>query len=179
MRTLLERVLLVAGTACLVLVSFAWITRVSFQAKARHALAVAPQSPIASDPGDSLIGILEVPRLGVSVVVIDGDDDAVLARGVGHLPDTALPWKRGNMAIAGHRDTFFRLLKHARVGDALFLLTPRGTFAYKARRIRIVAPDDLSVLKDADGVALTLITCYPFSYIGSAPKRFVLQAERQ
>jgi sortase A len=116
--------------------------------------------------------------LRLSVAVVQGDDGAALRRGAGHLPDTPMPWEQGNSAFAGHRDTVFRGLKDAKIGDAISLVTHRGTFAYRVRRITIVEPDNLSVLSDREGADLTLITCYPFTYLGSAPRRFVIHAER-
>jgi sortase A len=123
-----------------------------------------------------LIGRLEIPRLNVSVMVMQGDDDATLARAVGHLSDSALPWERGNAVIAGHRDTFFRPLKNVREGDEIRMTTARGIFDYRVIGTRIVAPDDLSVLTPTEIRSLTLVTCYPFFYIGSAPQRFIIHA---
>jgi sortase A len=129
-------------------------------------------------PPDSLIGVLDVPRIGLSVAVREGDEDRALDTAVGHLPDTPLPWLNGNAALAGHRDTFFRPLRHLRVGDAIQLSTRHGTLQYRVRRMMVVEPDALWVLNASDGVSLTLITCYPFTYVGRAPKRFIVQAER-
>jgi sortase A len=123
-----------------------------------------------------LIGRLEIPRLNVSVMVMEGDDDATLARAAGHLPETALPWERGNAVIAAHRDTFFRPLKNIREGDAIRMTTTRGTFEYRVTGTEIVEPDDLSVLAPTTVPALTLVTCYPFSYVGAAPQRFIIHA---
>lgn len=123
-----------------------------------------------------LIGRLEIPRLNLSVIVMEGDDDATLARAVGHLPDTAFPWERGNAVIAGHRDTFFRPLKHVREGDEIRMTTARGTFDYRVMSTRIVEPDDLSVIAPTPTPSLTLVTCYPFNYVGSAPQRFIIHA---
>jgi LPXTG-site transpeptidase (sortase) family protein len=123
-----------------------------------------------------LIGRLEIPRLNVSVMVMEGDDAATLARGVGHLRETALPWERGNAVFAGHRDTFFRPLKNVREGDQIRLTTTRGIFDYRVIRTEIVEPDDLSVLAPTTTRSLTLVTCYPFVYVGSAPQRFIIHA---
>jgi len=128
-------------------------------------------------PGD-VVGRLEIPRLGVSVMVTDGDDDATLAKAAGHLPDTALPCEEGNSAVAGHRDTFFRPVKNLRVHDRLRFVTPQGNFSYTVLHTFIVDPDELWVLQSTGGSMLTLITCYPFSYVGHAPKRYVVQAKR-
>lgn len=124
------------------------------------------------------IALIEVPRLKLSAVVLPGDDDRTLARGVGHLPDTPLPWEPGNSALAGHRDGVFRPLQRVRVGDEIRIRSIHGDLAYVVRETRIVTPDDLSVLAPTSGYVLTLITCYPFTFIGDAPERFIIRAER-
>jgi LPXTG-site transpeptidase (sortase) family protein len=126
---------------------------------------------------DGLIGLLEIPRLGFSEIVVHGDDEDTLRVAVGHLPDTPLPWQQGNSAFAGHRDGRFRPLKDIRIGDRITLATRQGNLHYVLRHTKIVSPDDLSVLAPTDTRTLTLITCYPFSYVGKAPKRFILEAE--
>jgi sortase A len=131
----------------------------------------------ASDGGDVLVGILEIPRLRFSEVVAEGDDDGTLRVAVGHLLDTPLPWQPGNSALAGHRDGRFRPLKNARPGDRIRLLTRFGDLDYVLRNTAIVDPDDMSVLAPSSSRTLTLITCYPFSYVGAAPKRFVIRAD--
>jgi sortase A len=97
---------------------------------------------------------------------------------VGHLPDTPLPWQPGNSALAGHRDGLFRPLKDIVAGDEVIFRTSRQTLRYRVTRTVIVEPDDVSVLKKKPHSQLTLITCYPFRYIGNAPKRFIVHAER-
>jgi sortase A len=141
-------------------------------------------SPAAADsPGteaviaDGLIGLLEIPRLGFSEIVMHGDDDDTLRVAIGHLPDTPLPWQEGNSALAGHRDGRFRPLRNVRIGDRITVATRQGTLHYVLRETAIVTPDDLSVLAPTDTRTLTLITCYPFSYVGNAPKRFIMKAE--
>ena len=129
--------------------------------------------PIA--PGGA-VGRLEIPRLGISVMVLEGVDAGTLQRGVGHIPGTSLPGPAGNVGLAGHRDTFFRLLKDIRTGDEIRMTTPEGTYAYRVRASEVVEPRDTWVLANTEGPTLTLVTCYPFSYIGPAPKRFVVQA---
>jgi len=124
-----------------------------------------------------LIGRLEAPRVHLSVMVVDGDDDETLKRAAGHLPDTPLPWEIGNSAVAGHRDSFFRPLAGIKVNDRLRLVTPHGEFNYAVADVRVVDPDDLSVLSQTGQSSLTLVTCYPFSYVGRAPKRFVVRAD--
>jgi sortase A len=109
---------------------------------------------------------------------MEGDDEQTLNVAVGHLPDTPLPWQEGNAALAGHRDTFFRPLRRLQDGDEIRLVTPRGTFRYRATRQVVVEPDELWVLDPSPTAALTLITCYPFDFVGPAPRRFVVHAER-
>jgi sortase A len=124
------------------------------------------------------IGRLEIPRIGLSVVVAEGDDDNTLKVAVGHLPDTPLPWQEGNTAVAGHRDTFFRPLRRIQAGDEIRFVTRHGTFRYRVSRHAVVDPDALWVLDASPAAALTLITCYPFDYVGPAPRRFIVHAER-
>jgi sortase A len=183
----LEGILIAIGCGCLVTVSMNLVGAASFQKTAAQAFerelaaAALPElSGEASAPAvpvvHGLIGRLEIPRLDVSVIVMEGDDDATLARSVGHLPETALPWERSNTVIAGHRDTFFRPLKDVREGDGIRMTTARGTFDYRVIRTGIVEPDDLSVLAPTQIRSLTLVTCYPFYYVGSAPQRFIIHA---
>jgi sortase A len=127
---------------------------------------------------DSLIGVLTIPSVDMSVAIVEGDDDQALRIAAGHLPDTPLPWEKGNAAFAGHRDSFFAPLAQVRGGDEISLTTRRGILHYRVVVMAIVGPDDLSVLGTSNGVDLTLITCYPFGYLGPAPQRFVVQAER-
>jgi LPXTG-site transpeptidase (sortase) family protein len=128
-------------------------------------------------PGAPL-ALLEAPRLGLSVVVAEGIDGATLRRAVGHMPQTPRPGEPGNSAIAGHRDTHFLPLKEIRAGDELTLQTSSGSFRYEVEWIRIVEPTALEVIAPTDHPALTLITCYPFSYLGDAPHRFVVRARQ-
>lgn len=185
----IEGSLLVLGALCLVWAGFVTVEARRYQRDETAALqrmlaAVPPVSPSAAsarvNPGD-LIGSLTIPRLHLSAVVIEGDDDGTLSVAIGHLPDTPLPWEKGsgNVAFAAHRDTFFRPLKDVVVGDEINVVTPRGEFAYDVRETTIVEPDDVSVLDSTDRPMLTLITCYPFSYVGHAPRRFIVRAERR
>jgi sortase A len=124
----------------------------------------------------SAIGRLEIPRLGLSVVVLEGGDHGTLRLGVGRLPNSSLPGEAGNVVLAGHRDTFFRSLREIRPGDEISLRTPQGTFPYTVEWMRVVNPADTSVLMPTAAPALTLVTCYPFYYVGSAPQRFIVRA---
>jgi sortase A len=137
-----------------------------------------PSRPMAELATGALVGRVQIPRLGVSAMVREGDDTATLRDSVGHIPLTALPGQPGNSGLAGHRDTFFRGLRNVRLGDRITVTTPREVLAYVVRRTRIVEPDDVEVLNPTPGQTLTLVTCYPFNYIGSAPKRFIVTAER-
>src|SRR5262249_41500450 len=115
-------------------------------------------------------------RLNTELYVVEGDGTAELRRGPGHLVGTAMPGADGNCVIAGHRDTHFRVLKDIREGDDIVLQTDGGQFLYRVRRTEIVAPEDTSALRPTTAAALNLITCYPFYYVGAAPKRFVVEA---
>ena len=128
-------------------------------------------------PGEA-VARLEIPRLGISVMVLEGVDAGTLQYGVGHIPRTPLPGPSGNVALAGHRDTFFRPLKDIRTGDEILLTTTERTYAYRVRVSEVVEPRDTWVLAATEDPTLTLVTCYPFSYLGPAPKRFVVQARR-
>jgi sortase A len=125
-----------------------------------------------------LIGRIEIPRVGVSAIVLQGVGSKTLRRGVGHIPGTPLPVDDGNVGLAGHRDSFFRALKDIRQNDTIELTTLDGTFEYKVEWTKIVTPEETSVLADDGAPSLTLVTCYPFYYVGSAPKRFIVRAER-
>jgi sortase A len=132
--------------------------------------------PIAPRRG-AVFGVLEIPRLRFSEVVAEGDDDATLNVAIGHLPDTPLPWTIGNSGFAGHRDKHFRALRGISIGDHIRLKTEGGTFDYRVKDKMIVSPQDVWVLAPSTDRRLTLITCYPFSYVGRAPQRFIVKAE--
>lgn len=127
----------------------------------------------------SLIGHLEIPRLGIDVVVAEGDSNDVLRRAVGHIPDTPLPGEPGNIALAGHRDTFFRPLRKIQPGDVITIDTSANRFQYEVQSTNIVSPSDMSVLKPTADSELTLVTCFPFYYVGAAPKRFIVRARNR
>ena len=127
-------------------------------------------------PAGPLIGRIDIPRLGVSAIVSEGVDDRTLSRAVGHVPGTALPGNAGNSALAAHRDTFFGPLRRIRTGDRIRVRTPDGDLNYVVSETRVVEPTDVSVLEPTPDRTLTLITCYPFSYVGPAPQRFIVRA---
>ena len=123
-----------------------------------------------------VIGEIQVPRLRLNAMVVQGDSPANLKRAVGHLIKSALPGEWGNVALAGHRDTFFRPLRDIRLGDEIRFKTRERSFEYRVESIEIVAPTDIRVLKSSTGHDLTLLTCFPIYYIGPAPKRLVVRA---
>jgi sortase A len=127
----------------------------------------------------SIIGKIWIPRLGITAIVDEGINHRTLSLSVGHIPSTALPGESGNIGIAGHRDTFFRSLRHIQREDIITLTTLRGEYRYRVVSIKVVGPYDLTVLEsDGGNQILTLVTCYPFYYVGSAPDRFIVRAER-
>ena len=139
-----------------------------------------PAPPIARPPvrhGD-VLGELSIPRLNMSVMVFEGDDDGILKLGAGHIPGTTLPLGSGNIGIAAHRDTFFRPLKSIHPSDEIALRTPAGSSRFKVTGTEIVRPSDVQVLDPADGRDLTLVTCFPFSFMGHAPRRFIVHARK-
>ena len=122
------------------------------------------------------VAILRVPKIHLEVPVLEGTDDLTLNRGVGRILGTARLGETGNVGIAGHRDGFFRGLKEVSTGDSIDLVTPRGVEKYMIDRVFIVNPSDTSVLQPRMGSSLTLVTCYPFYFVGSAPQRYIVQA---
>ena len=132
----------------------------------------------AASPEGSLVGRIEIPRLDLSAVVFEGTTEGTLVRGVGHLRGSAGPGERGNLVLAGHRDTFFRNLRGTRQGDEVTVKGPTGEFQYQVDLTAIVYPDQTEVLKPGDTATLTLITFYPFGYIGNAPERFIVRATK-
>jgi len=171
------RLFVVTGLTTLLCSGFVW-ARANYD-KTSRANAPLPvfDSMEVPDRGRTL-GRLEVPRLGLSTVVVEGDDQYNLLVGAGHLPETPLPWRDGNSVLAGHRDTDFRPLRKIREGDVIRFQTADTAIEYVVRETLIVEPTDLTALRPTARPTLTLITCYPFTYIGPAPKRFVVRAER-
>jgi sortase A len=122
------------------------------------------------------LAILRIPGIGLEVPVLDGVDDLTLNRGVGHIPETAAPGDPGNVGIAGHRDGFFRGLKDVAVGDVIEVETLSSRSSYRIDRISIVGQTDVEVLDPTSRPTLTLVTCYPFYFVGSAPQRYIVSA---
>jgi sortase A len=185
----LERTLLVIGVALSV-----WCAAIFVEARRTKALPIEPLRVTMTLPGDAntpsarspnrsaptpgtVIGRLEAPSLHMSTPLLEGSDDGTLRRGAGHIEDTPFPGEAGNIGIAGHRDTVFRPLKGAKVGDPLDLTTADRVYHYKISKTHIVGPDDVYVLDATPTPTLTLVTCYPFEYIGHAPRRFIVHAE--
>ncbi|RPI22222.1 MAG: class D sortase [Acidobacteria bacterium] len=137
-----------------------------------------PQSLGMAASVGSPLGLIEISAIGLEVLVLEGTDDGVLRRAVGHIPGTSLLGQQGNVAIAGHRDTFFRPLRKIRKNDEITLTTLDGSYRYRVDSTQVVAPEDTRVLADSDEAILTLVTCYPFYFVGSAPKRFIVRAHR-
>ena len=128
------------------------------------------------ETGSSPLAVLRIPRIGLEVPVLTGTDEWTLDRAVGWVEGTARPGEAGNVAIAGHRDGFFRGLKDVRPGDVLELAIPGGSRSYRIDRIRVVHPQDVADLGQTAIPTVTLITCYPFYFVGSAPERYIVRA---
>jgi sortase A len=188
----LERVLLVVAIASLGYYGYVSAETYLYQAYENRELDAILASAPPRAPGDAthaplrarpaageMIGRVEIPRLGVSVVVRAGSDARTLRLAVGHIAGTALPGEDGNVGLAGHRDTFFRRLRDIRPDDEIRVATPGGVFTYRVERTVVVQPDDVWVLDPTDEPSLTLVTCYPFTYLGSAPQRFIVRASLQ
>jgi sortase A len=126
-----------------------------------------------------VLGRIEIPRLKLKVAILEGTTSRTLQLGVGHIGGTALPGAQGNIGIAGHRDTYFRALKDIRTNDEIEIQTATGLSRYKVDWAQIVSPGDTAVLAPSSESAITLVTCYPFYFIGAAPKRFVVHARMQ
>jgi sortase A len=124
----------------------------------------------------SVIAKFEIPRLDMSFVVLEGTDAGTLDKSIGHVESTAEPGEYGNIGIAGHRNTHFRKMEWIRRGDEILLKSPEDQYRYVVDSIRLVTPDDVEVLDDSLGPAVTIVTCFPFEYVGHAPNRFIVRA---
>lgn len=189
----LERALILIGVLCLGLWAWSWVdakvyqyreNRLLEEAAETEALASFQKAPAPTSrerrpgPQGSLVGRIEIPRIDVSGIVLEGVDKTTLRRGVGRIPGTALPGTAGNLGLAAHRDSFFRGLKDIRKNDIVTLKTMEATYYYRVDWTEIVLPSDTHVLAGSGTPELTLVTCYPFYYVGSAPKRFIVRAQR-
>jgi len=184
MRRFLEIFLLVAGLTGVGIWIWSNVRLSVSQKQANRALeqelstrsrAVTPAPPPALENG-ALVGRLVIPRLNLKAVVREGAGESTLNVALGHIPGTAFPGQSGNAGIAGHRDTLFRGLRNIRDNDLIEVQTPTGTFNYKVESTDIVKPTDVDVLRASSRPELTLVTCYPFYYIGPAPDRFIVKA---
>lgn len=150
-----------------------------------------PQAPVVVDPElvrlerlrvagpeGSPLGRIEISTLGLGAMILEGVEPRTLRRAVGHIPGTALPGQPGNVAIAGHRDTFFRSLRDIQKDAEITLTMLNGSYRYRVDSTMVVEPQAVEVLADSPGATLTLVTCYPFDFIGPAPKRFIVRAHR-
>jgi sortase A len=193
MRKRLSTIFLLAGSAALVWCFTVWAGATLFEKyegwrwSTRHAQAhesriaaevngksATPRSPVPHE----VVAWLEVPRLNISTAVLEGDDALALRLGAGHIPGTPLPGATGNIGIAAHRDSFFRSLSGIQPKDRIRLDTPEGAWEYTVESTRIVQPSNIGVLAASNDPELTLVTCYPFTYVGSAPLRFIVRAHR-
>jgi sortase A len=191
----LQALLLLGGVAALAYCGWVLLTALLFQASERANLErlilernggvrdlarpplPAPPTAWRQAPG-GLVGHMAIPRLGISVMVREGTGEAILRRAAGHIPGTGQPGQPGNVGISAHRDTFFRPLRHIRERDLITLTTPTGEYLYRVVSTRIVPPSAVAVLDADGGEALTLVTCHPFFFVGPAPNRFIVRAER-
>ena len=155
------------------------------QAPGPSLLSVLPGRPDHAATGgretlrrSSAWGRIKISSIGLSSMILEGVDQQTLRRAVGHIPGTALPGEPGNVALAGHRDTFFRALRNIHKDDEISLETLDGAFRYRVDLIQVVAPENIEVLNGSRDSILTLVTCYPFAFVGPAPQRFIVRAHR-
>ena len=187
-----RRVLFVGGVLLLAYCGIVMLDAWSFQRTARRQLeefrserqtatavvSTAP-APWPAPANGTPIGEIDVPRLGISAVVIEGTRASNLRRAVGHITGTALPGQAGNVGISGHRDTFFRPLRNIRRNDLVTLTTLRGAYRYRVVSTKIVRPGSIEELDASAEETLTLVTCYPFYFVGPAPDRFIVRARAE
>lgn len=172
-------VLLTAGCLLLGYVAYVEIDTRAHQAIERRRfedVRLDPSTAVAAIAEGDTIGEILMPRLGLKAMIAQGESSQVLLRAVGHLADTALPGELGNVVLAGHRDTFFRPLRQARAGDVITVRTRTTDVDYIVESTSVVAPTDIQVLDQRGGRRLTLITCFPFTFAGTAPDRFIVSA---
>jgi sortase A len=139
------------------------------------AVSSAPRHPAVAT--GEWVARLEAPSVHLSATVLEGTDDATLGKAAGHIEDTAFPGDPGNVGIAGHRDTTFRAVRNLHAGDPLVVTTRDYTYRYRVSQTHVVNPEDVYVLDPTDHPAVTLVTCYPFEFIGHAPRRFIVRAD--
>ena len=152
------------------------MSKLKAQTASTSRIAASRFSPSSRLRSGDLVGRLDIVNRKLSVVVLEGVEDDTLGIAAGHVPGTSLPGSNGNVVIAAHRDTFFRDLRNIHAGEKIQLTTPRGTFQYLVSNTEIVKPSETRVLESSGRDELTLITCYPFSFLGAAPERFIVHA---
>jgi sortase A len=178
MRRLLESLLWAVAAIALTIFALTRAEAWLYQSYAEWKFeASAISAPVVVSNGFPL-GRLEIPSIGLEVMFFEGVDARTLRRGIGHIPDTALPGQAGNIALSAHRDTFFRRLGEIRMNDHISITTLAGTYQYTVESIQIVNPDEAIAIRDIGRPVLTLVTCYPFQYAGPAPKRFIVHAQK-
>lgn len=168
MRRWAEIVLLVSGVSLSCAAGWRLLERSSVSAR--------PELVKIFRPGLKVLGRLEIPRLEIGVLVVEGDDQDALSIAAGHVKGTSDLGSDGNAVIAAHRDAEFRALREIRIGDRLRVRADK-TYFYVVRRVRVVRANDTTPLQQSTAPLLTLVTCYPFRYVGDAPERFIVQAE--
>jgi sortase A len=126
----------------------------------------------------SPLGRIEISSIGLAAMIMEGVDGKTLRHAVGHIPGTPLPGQKGNVALAGHRDTFFRGLRNIHKDDEITVTTLHGSYRYRVTSTQVVEPEDIKVLAATADDTLTLVTCYPFYFVGPAPQRFIVRAQR-
>jgi len=183
MRKWIVGLLLVAGIAGVGFWAWSTVRYAVYQRRENRAFdrqVRGASPPAAAEPsreaGSPILGRLAIPRLHLRAIVREGDGDDTLAVALGHVAGTALPGEAGNTAIAGHRDTLFRSLRNISRDDVIVFQTTHGSYTYHVEDMSIVKPQDVAVLAPRSYPEITLITCYPFYYVGPAPKRFIVRA---
>lgn len=138
----------------------------------------AKMPPVPTEPPleGSPLGQIEIPTIGIAAIILEGSEELSLRRGVGHIIGTSLPGEQGNVVLSAHRNTFFKPLRNISSNDEIILKTLNGYYRYRVDSTRVVDPEEVDILNDTGEDILTLVTCYPFNYIGSAPQRFVVRA---
>ncbi len=180
----LQRALLIIGVLCLGIYIVFTVQAHLYQEKLEDSFETMVRQPVSpTEAGNreyregDLVGRLEIPRLQLSVMVLEGIQSRTLRLGAGHIPGTPLPGTGSNAGIAAHRDTFFRPLAEIRPNDHIQVQTLGKTVSYRVVETKIVQPEDVSVLKATGKESITLVTCYPFYYVGPAPQRFIVRAQ--
>lgn len=193
LQKILGRVLVLGGALALACWGYVVLHQIWFQRAANRVLqqqivdagaypqqdgGQAHEVKVAITHGE-MIGRLEIPRIAISVIVLEGSDSNILDVAAGHIPQTALPGGTGNVGIAAHRDTLFRSLREIQPNDRITFKTATEKFEYRVESTEVVEPNNMAVLRQNADAELTLVTCYPFHYIGPAPKRFIVHAQQQ